>query len=158
MQNNESEIIFIKDSDWDIVESQVCLVTELNLLATIKDGKVMPLDNATSYACVSLKCKKVAGNIKGYITHKLDFIHLWYAFKDRTVKENEEVIILWSKTHYNNFFVNLFSRFMPRLWVMICPKDAYNLLSDEKYKPELSGEARYLATKAIVDLKPEVMK
>jgi hypothetical protein len=158
MQNNKSEIIFITDSDWDIVDSHTCLVTDFNPLAAIKNGKVIAFDNATPYAYVSFECKKVSGNIKGYITQKFDFTHLWYVFKDRTVKENEEVIIIWSKTHYQNFIVNLFSRFMPKLWVMICPKDAYKLLSDEKYKPELSGEARYLATKAIVDLKPDVMK
>lgn len=157
MQRNESEIILRRDSEWDVFYQELCLVTDFRPLATIKDGKIIALDNTTPYAAIDLKCRKFAGSITGFITHKVDFMHLWYAFKDRTIKENEEVIIVWLKGYYKSF-ASLFSFAMPKLEVMICKKDAYNLMTDQNFKPELQGEARFLAEKPIVDLKPDVMK
>jgi hypothetical protein len=103
-----------------------------------------------------MECKKLGKDIRGYITHKMDFEHLWAAFKDRTVKEDEEVIIYWTKKHYKGP-AKLLSAFMPRLWVMICPKGAFELIINFDYKPELTGEARWNAMKPIIDWKPEVM-
>lgn len=157
MKNNESEIVFLKDKDWDVFLGEACLVIDFFPLATVKNGKVIALDNTMPYARIDLKCKKVAGNIKGHITHKVDFMHLWYIFKDRTVKENEEVIIFWLKGYYKNF-ASLFSFAMPKLEVMICKKDAYHLMTDPTFRPELKGEARFVAERPIVDLKPDVMR
>ena len=47
---------------------------------------------------------------------------------------------------------------MPRLWVMICPKGAFELMADQKSRPELQGEARFLAERPIAEWKPEVME
>ena len=47
---------------------------------------------------------------------------------------------------------------MPRLWVMVCPKRAYDLIIDPSCRPELTGEARWNAMKPIVEWKPPVMK
>jgi len=114
------------------------------------------MDRTTPYATVTMECKKLGKNIRGYITHKVDFRHLWAAFRDREVKENEEVIIIWTKKHYKRGV--LFSAFMPRLCVWVCPKGAFELLTDSDYKPELTGEARWNAMKPIIEWKPEVMK
>ena len=157
MQNTESKITLLRDKEWDVFYKELCLVTDFCPLATIKNGKVITLGASTPYAAVDLKCRKFTGTIKGFITHKLDFMHLWHAFKDRTVKENEEVIIVWLKGYYKGF-ANLFSFAMPKLEIMICKKDAYNLMTDQNFKPELQGEARFLAEKPIVDLKLDVMK
>lgn len=81
---------------------------------------------------------------------------MWAAFRERTVGQDEEVVIFWSKRHYKSY-AKLFSFSMPRLWVMICPKGAYDLIIDRNFKPELSGEARPKATLPIVQWKPEVM-
>ena len=87
----------------------------------------------------------------------MDFMHLWKAFKDRGVRESEEVLIFWSKEHYNKLH-KIFAAFLPRLWVMICSKGAYELMSDPGYKPELHGEVRYKATRPIVEWKPGIME
>jgi len=41
---------------------------------------------------------------------------------------------------------------------MICPKGAFELMADQKSRPELQGEARFLAERPIAEWKPEVME
>jgi hypothetical protein len=55
-------------------------------------------------------------------------------------------------------YPKLYSAFMPRLWVMVCPKGAFELMVDSNYRPELTGEARWSAMKPIIQWKPEVME
>ena len=97
-----------------------------------------------------MECKKLGNNITGYITHKVDFKNLWAAFKTRGGKEDEEVLVFWTKKHYKKFVFS--SIFMPKLWVMICPKGAYDLLINPDAKPNLGGKPMI-----VVDWKPEVM-
>jgi hypothetical protein len=47
---------------------------------------------------------------------------------------------------------------MPKLWVMVCPKGAYELMENSNYKPELSGLERWNAMKPIIQWKPKVME
>lgn len=155
MENDN--IMLKKDSDWSIVDGEILHVVNFIPLGVIKNGKVLTMDKFTPYASIVFECKKYCYNITGYITHKMDFMHLWVAFKERTVKEDEEVIIFWSKKHYK-VFAKIFSSFMPRLWVMICQKGAFKLMVDSTYRPELAGEARCLATIPIVEWKPDVME
>jgi hypothetical protein len=92
----------------------------------------------------------------GYITHKIDFGNLWAAFKERTVREDEEVLIFWTRRNYKRF-VKLFSAGMPKLIVVICHKGAFDLF-DPSYMPELTGDARAKAMAPIAHWKPDVMK
>jgi hypothetical protein len=55
-------------------------------------------------------------------------------------------------------FLKLFSPVYPKMWVVVYPKGAYDLMMDQNYKPELSGEARTKTTLPIVDWKPEIME
>lgn len=157
MENN-SEIILLQDRDWNIIDSEPCRVIDFNPIASFKNNKLyMPLK--MPYASINVESKKVNKIIKGFITHKVDFISLWKAFKERTIKGNEEVIIFWSIRNYKYKLLKFLpSPLFPKLWVMICPKGAYELMTNPNYKPELQGEARYNAEKSIVDWKPEIMK
>lgn len=156
--NTTEDKLLIKDSDWSIIDGDACRVVEFTPLGSIvKDGKVIDMDKTTPYASIALECKKFPKNITGYITHKIDFLHLWMAFKERGLNENEEVIVIWTKKHLK-IYAKIFSLAMPKLWVMICQKGAFELMTDSNWKPELSGEARWNATKPIADWKPEVME
>lgn len=151
------ENTLLKDSDWSVVEGEVCRVIDFAPLgSSVKDGDVKVLDKSTPYASVTLECRKFPNRITGFITHKVDFLHLWAAFKERGVKENEEVLISWYKKGLKTS-AKIFSPFMPKLVVMICKKEAYELINDSNFKPELSGEARFNAEKPIIEWKPEVM-
>ncbi len=157
-KTNNKNLTLIRDSDWEVIDSEPCRVVEfVSLGASVEDGKVQAIDKTTPYASVTLECKKFPNKITGYITHKIDFAHLWAAFKERGVKDNEEVIIFWSKKHLKTF-AKIFSPVMPKLWVMVCPKGAFELMTDPNFKPQLSGIARWNAQRPIVEWKPEVME
>lgn len=151
------ETIFRKDSEWSVIDGEPCRVISFTPFASIENGKVVSPNKTEPYAFIILECKKLTQNAKGFITHKIDFQHLWVAFKDRGVGQNEEVIIFWTIKHQKSY-AKIISVFMPKLWVMICPNGAFELMTDSNWKPELSGEARWNAQKAIVEWKPEVMK
>ena len=93
----------------------------------------------------------------GYIAHELDFLHLWAAFNERGVGEDEEVLVLWTKKNLKRS-ARLVAQFMPGLWVMVRPKDAYELMTDDDFKPELTGLARWEAISAVAEWKPDVME
>ncbi|HEY5614491.1 MAG TPA: hypothetical protein VIL52_00580 [Bacteroidota bacterium] len=148
--------IIKKDKEWSMLEDEPCRVSNFIPSASVKNGEVISSNNTEPYAEVMLESKKLSRQTKGYITHKIDFLHLWSAFKERGVGQNEEVVVLWSKKQLKNY-AKIFSLFMPKLWVMICPKGAFELMSDSNWKPELSGEARWNAQKPIVEWKPAVI-
>ena len=153
----QSKVPLLKDSQWSVIDGELCRVIDFTPLGLIKDGKVLALNKTTPYASITLECRKLPKKITGFICHKMDFMHLWSAFKERGIKQDEEVLIFWSKKHYKKLY-KIFSAFLPRLWVMVCPKGAFELEVDPGYKPELTGEARWNATKPITDWKPEVME
>lgn len=145
-----------KDSEWKIIDGEPCRVIDFIPSAIVKNGKVITSNKTEPYASIILECKKLPQEIKGFITHKIDFLHLWTAFKERGVGQNEEVIIFWSKKYLKSY-AKILSFFMPKLWVMICPKGAFDLMVDSNFRPELSGEARWNAQKPLVEWKPKVM-
>jgi len=153
-----------KDSEWGVIDSELCRVIEFIPVASIQNGKVLAINKTEPYASVILECKKIPNTVKGFICHKTDFKHLWAVYKERGVKQDEEVIIFYSRKNLKSY-AKIFSAFMPRLWVMVCQKGAFELMAEEierrtdsNWKPELSGEARWNAMKPIAEWKPEVMK
>jgi hypothetical protein len=91
------------------------------------------------------------------VGHKLDFEHLSEAFSRRDEEPNTEVLIFWTKRHFT-WWAKLFAPFMPRMWVMLCPENAYELITDQTYKPELEGLERARAQEPIAQWKPDVME
>ena len=156
MDRNFTDKDLLKDSQWSVIDGEFCRVIDFVPMASIKEGKIFAIDKTTPYASVLLECKRLPTKVTGFITNKIDFMHLWSAFKEKGVKQNEEVLILWSKKHYKKVY-KIFSAFLPRLWVMVCPRGAFELQTNPGYRPELNGEARWNATKPIIDWKPEVM-
>jgi len=154
----DSEITLIKDSEWSVIDGEPCRILEFTPMVSVKDGEITTLDDSTPYASITIECKKIQGRIKGFVTHKVDFLHLWIAFKEKIIKENEEVIIFWTKKHYKVKLLKFLPSFWPKLWVMVCKKEAYEIMTDPNYKPELKGEARFEVEKPIIQWKPEIME
>ncbi len=144
------EIVLLSDKQWKMIDGEPCRVIAFNEEIS-RIGKVMP------YATISIECKKVNQKLQGCIANKTDCKHLKKAFKERDIKENTEVIIFWTERNYKFKFLRIFSNFLPKLWVMVCKKGAFNLMSDSNNKPELQGEARFLAEMPIIEWKPEIM-
>jgi hypothetical protein len=93
----------------------------------------------------------------GYVTHKLDFEHLTAAFSLRESEPGTEVLMVWTKELLRRG-VKLFSRFMPRMFVMLCHESTYELIIDHTYMPELQGMERHNATMPIAEWLPDVME
>lgn len=140
----------LRDSDWRVLEGEIFRVIEFSPLARVEDGKVIDFSKVDPYASIKIKVPKVSQPITGFITHKIDFLHLWEVFKRRGVKNNEEVIASWvsRKPKFLSFF-------FPKLWIMLCAKDAFNLMTDNSFKTELTGEARWYAEKPIMEWRPD---
>ena len=147
-----------KDSEWSVIDDEPCRVIDFTPLASVENGKVVAPTITDPYASVTLECKKMPSATKGFVTHKIDFANLWAAFKERGISDNEEVIIIWTTKQYKYKFPKFLSLVYPKMWVMICPKGALEIMVDSNWKPELTGEARWNAMKPIVEWKPEIMK
>ena len=157
----KEKITLLKDEEWSLIDGEVCRVIDFVPMGSyVKDGKVIAMDLTTPYAYIQIECKKIPKETEviGFITHKVDFINLWKAFNERGIRENEEVLIIWTTKRYKNKIFKFLSRVMPKLVVMICHKNAFEILTDNNYQPELQGEARIRATQPIVIWKPEIME
>jgi hypothetical protein len=161
-EGHRADISLLKNRQWSVIDGEPCRVIEFHPLGyAFRDGKVICLERRLAYmllpyASVLLECKKLPGKVTGFICHKTDFVHLWMAVRERTVNQDEELIIFWSSRRYK-FFGSLFALIGPKLWVMVCPRGAFELF-DPSRRPELQGEARWNATKPIVDWKPAIMQ
>lgn len=156
--NDESKLTFLRDGDWSQIDGEICRVSNFVPLGSkVQDGKVIAMDSTTPYASINFECKKFSGKATGFITHKIDFKHLWLAFKERRISGKEEILIIWTTKQYKSGIFGILPAF-PKLWVMICPKGAFELMTNSNHKPELTGEARARAMSPIEDWKPDIMK
>lgn len=149
--------VLLKDRDWHVLHGDACRIVEFIPMAGISNGEVHALNKATPYAAVTFECAKIPGRAKGFIYHRLDFLNLTEAMEEKLHREDTEVLMFWSKTHLRGY-AKLFSKFMPRFYIMLCPKGAFELMTNNEHKLELSGEARFLAMRPIIEWTPEVMK
>ena len=144
-------------NDWNIVAEKLSKVKGFTPMPPFQEGKILALDKTIPYAFVILECKKLPHPVQGIISHSLDFRNLWAAFYERSLEKDEEVLIIWTKKQYKGY-AKKFSRAMPRLWVMVCPKESFKLQTDKNFRPELGGRARWNAASPRADWKPDVMK
>lgn len=154
--NNKIPILG-KDIPWDTIDGHVCRVLEFNPHGKVENNNVKAIPNFP-YASLLVECNKLQQKATLYVAHKLDFVNLWKAYKVRGINKDEEVLILWSKKHYKNWLIKIFSAIMPKIWLMVCKTGTYELMTDQNYKPELTGEARFLAERPLMEWKPEVME
>jgi hypothetical protein len=138
----------LRDSDWAPLDGQVCRVTSLTPMGW---SKRVPL------AAIELESPPLPEPTTGFVGHKLDYQHLTEAFRRKESEPNTEILILWTKKNLKRS-AKLLARYMPRMWVMLCPVNAYELITDQTYKPELQGLQRWEAQKPIAEWKPDVMQ
>lgn len=152
-----TEILLRNDNEWSVIDREVCRVKDFTPSARVEGGRVIALSKTDPYASVIIECRQLPADATGFITHRTDFLHLWAAFNERGIAEDEEVIVFWTKKGLKAY-ARLLSMFMPRLWVMICRKGAFELMMDPDINPQLSGLAWLEATSALVEWKPDVME
>ena len=157
----KDEPVLGKDISWNVVDHHMLRVLEFSPFLSTVEGKSIKLqDRFVPYALLTVEDteKSFDGKAVIYVTHKEDFMNLWKVFKEIGVKQNEEVIVVWSKNHYTNWVYKLLSAIMPKMQVMIFTKESRRLWTDNDYKPELDGLERHKARKPVVHLKPKVIE
>jgi hypothetical protein len=144
MTKEQSEIILLKDKEWHLIDSELCLVSSFQPLmgSTVKDGNAISPVVSVPYAEIKIECKLITEKITGFITHKEDFINLWAAFKERGVnEEKEEVLLYWTTRHYTSNIGKMYSTvlpsgMLPKIIVMVCPRNTYESCPDGlKWRP-----------------------
>jgi len=146
----------LTNEQWSVIDGEVCRATNFS-------NAIPDIGRFTAYGSVTIECKKLPDKMTGIITHKEDFLNLSKAFNNPLVNEESatqpaEIIFTWTRKRYKNFLISAFSPFMPRLIVLVCPKEAYEFITNPNYKPEIQGEARALKQIPIVEYKPKVMQ
>jgi hypothetical protein len=151
------EATFRRDSEWSRIDNELCLVKSFDPRATVgANGRVVSVSKSEPYASITFECTGLSEHATGYITNRADFLHLWRAFNQRGVGDDEEVVVACNKSNLKPY-AKLIRVFMPGLVVMICPKDAYRLMSDPSFRPELTGMERAHASLPLAEWKPDVM-
>jgi len=158
MGKPENSITLLKDSEWSIIENEACRVVHFTPFALISNGEIHDAGLTMPYCSLTIECAKLPSQATGYITHKIDFANLWKVFKERGVNEEEEVIIIWTRKNYKTSLAKLTSAIMPKLWVMICHKYAFEEINDPDSRPDLKGIAYWNEISPIEEFKPDVMQ
>jgi len=149
----------LRDRDWEPLDGEICRVIKFTPLAgRIEGTEVKSFTRGLPYASIELESPALAEPTTGFITHKLDFEHLWEVFNVRGVGDDEEVIVIWNKSNLKRAAKLLPRSTMPGLVVWICPRNAYEVMNDETFRPELDGLARHKAARPIVEWKPDVLE
>lgn len=147
----------LTDRQWAPLDGKTCRVLSFTPCGQVKGGTVIAASRTMPYAFLRIKSLDTDAEHDCGIVHKIDFAMLWAAYNDRgdvpavTVehlrahadesRDLQEVWITWSKRDYKRFH-GLFAAVLPRLTVMVVSKEAYRLLADQHYRPELDGLAR----------------
>jgi len=152
------ELSLLTDREWSVIDGEACRVLEFIPYGCITEGRIIA-GMTGPYASIILECKNIQGTITGYITHRIDFRHLWEVFEERTIQENEEVIIIWTKQHYKIKSLRYFRGF-PKLWVLVHRKGYLDFNADPKHWQPESGKrpSTFEMLTPIVSLKWEGME
>ena len=77
VDRNLADKDLVKESQWSVIDGEPCRVIDFVPMASIKEGKISSIDKTMPYASVVLECKKLPTETRGFIMHKVDFMHLW---------------------------------------------------------------------------------
>jgi len=151
----DSNPILGKEIPWETIDKEICRIIKFNSHAKVVNNKVVADSPTSPYAYLTIETKKILGKADIPIFHKDDFKNVYEAFSDK--KEGQEVLVVWSDNNYKNVVFKISRSILPKLIVWLCRKNTYQLMIDQTYKPELTGEAKFLAEKPIKEWKPEVI-
>jgi hypothetical protein len=149
------EVVLLTDKDWTVVDGEPCRVLQFEPFSHFVAGEIVG-PKEMPYASVMLECKKVQGPVRGYVTHKIDFTNLWTVFQERTVGENEEVILVWTRKHYKIKALKHLSKIFPKLIVMVYPRGHLDVLNNPELKPASMSYRDVF--EPIMRLKPDIME
>jgi len=152
IKNNTAETILLKDKDWNVIDGEICRVTDFALLA-LKDGKIPKIGKTKAYASLMLGCPKFPNKIRGFVTNKEDFNHLWEAMRRKGIGKDEEVLIVWSAKRIG-LLAKIFHVSSPKMYVMVCRSGSCEKITNPDWLAENKGQASFLEVKPVKEWFP----
>ena len=120
MQNERANTILIgKDIPWKNFEHHNFRVQLFSPLSRIEQGKITDPIKYMPYATITVYDPDFVTNDKELIlpvVHRLDFQHLWEAYKERGISPEEEVIVRYEP---RTGIYGLFGKTLPHLLIRI---------------------------------------
>ncbi len=128
-----------KDIAWNKINGELCHVLDFFPHASVQNGKIESTGISMPYASLTLECPKMSEKVAYSIIHRIDFTNLWEIFRERGVKENEEVLV--GRYEYRTILGRLFSPFLPKIYILIYPKGSFNKFNGKNWQEKTQGEA-----------------
>jgi hypothetical protein len=123
-----------KDIPWEQVREKLCLVIDFRPMAKVENGKVAMWNSTLPYGFLTVECEGLAGQADVWLTHRLDFLHVWEAFEQRNEAQGKEVIVIPLRRK------RLLAGIFPVFQVWLCHHGTFNkLLHPELQKPGEAG-------------------
>lgn len=125
-----SQVGLRSDKQWSQLEGHLCRITGFMpvMRSEIKNGEVVGGDRQFPYAGFSIESRRIPKGLEvmGFCTHKLDFENLWDVFNSGYLDtDTEEVLMFWSRKHYNSTAFKLLSTMSPKMVIMVCKKGTF---------------------------------
>ena len=140
MQETETNSPVIgKDVSWKAMNDYLLRVIKFTPLARVVGNEIQSAESNLPYGILTVECLELNQEFVVYLTHKVDFLHLWKVFNERGISEEEEVLVGDFASKRSGFF-RIFSSFLPRLWVWICRRGHLERLVNDDWDG-LTGEA-----------------
>jgi len=116
--------MILTDKQWEAVGKSSFLITDFTpLVGFVENGEVKSVNVRTPYGTIDIENESSLREIAA-INHKIDFLNLWSIFKERGIKDDEEVIAFNIKDRYKGL-LRLTSSALPKLWIFVCHKGTY---------------------------------
>jgi hypothetical protein len=112
-------LVIGKDISWDEFakhnKSELLRVTDFGRFASIKGDKVKAMSPTMPYGVLTVECLELKSSFTLLITHRLDFLHLCYAYDWCQDSEAQETILQNRAERFKSFsgrddFLNLYSQ------------------------------------------------
>jgi hypothetical protein len=124
--NTENPIIG-RDIAWSSIDGQYLRVVNVAYLGTVTGAKVKGPPSPLPYALITVESPRLgAAKADLPIVHKVDFLHLWEALRNRGLRDSEECLVarLERKGGW-------FGKVLPSLHIRITAKGQLERIYDE---------------------------
>jgi hypothetical protein len=134
-----------RDLSWSSIDGELCLVVAFEPFGEVVGEKVKAPPVPMPYANLTIVCSKLDSAVTWPVSHRVDFVHLWQAFRVRPLDVDEEIMVVWSSSDRTGSIERVFASFLPRINVMVYPKGSYANFNGPTWNERVRGETWALA-------------
>jgi hypothetical protein len=119
-------IVIGRNYKWEDIQGVLLRVKQFVSLASVESGKIIEYSDSSSYGSLVIENPYLFDEAYMFILNKGDFLNLWQVYKERGIKPEEEVIVLYEPIKKG------FSSNTPGLLIQIYPKGSLMKLNSLK--------------------------